>query len=78
MAIRSLQSKPCTTAQAALYAITGVRVLWGIDTETLQTHPFTKLSAECYLERHLIALYKVLAPSFASDIAVKLGELPLL
>jgi Uma2 family endonuclease len=67
-----------TGRKAKLYASHGVTELWAIDTETLQTHIFTKPSAEGYLERHLIEPDQVLAPTFAPEIAVKLGELPLL
>jgi Uma2 family endonuclease len=67
-----------TGRKAKLYASHGVTELWAIDTETLQTHIFTKPSAEGYLERHLIEPDQILAPDFAPEIAVKLGELPLL
>jgi Uma2 family endonuclease len=67
-----------TGRKAKLYATHGVTELWAIDTDTLQTHIFTKPSAEGYLERHLIEPDQVLAPNFAPEIAVMLSELPLL
>lgn len=67
-----------TGRKAMLYAAHGVRELWTINAETLQTHIFNKPSAEGYLERRLIEPSDVLAPSFAAEIAVKLGELPLI
>ena len=67
-----------TGRKAVLYASHGVRELWAIDVETLHTHIFTKPSPEGYLERHLIEPSEVLSPSFAPEIAVKMGALPLL
>lgn len=67
-----------TGRKAMLYAAHGVRELWTINAETLQTHIFNKPSAEGYLERRLIEPSDELAPSFAPEIAVKLGELPLI
>jgi Uma2 family endonuclease len=66
-----------TGRKAILYAVHGVCELWTINAETLQTHIFTKPSAEGYLERRLVEPSEVLAPSFAAEIAVKMGELPL-
>jgi Uma2 family endonuclease len=66
-----------TGRKAMLYAVHGVCELWTIDAETLQTHIFTKPSNEGYLERRLVEPGEVLAPSFAPEIAVKLGELEL-
>jgi Uma2 family endonuclease len=67
-----------TGRKAGIYAANGVRELWTINAETLQTHIFTKPAAEGYLERRLIEPNEILAPSFAPEIAVKLAELPLL
>ena len=67
-----------TGRKAILYAAHGVCELWTINAETLQTHIFTKPSAEGYQERRLIEPSEILVPSFAQEIAVKLGELPLL
>lgn len=66
-----------TGRKAQLYAQHGVVELWAIDVETLQTHIFTKPVEEGYLERKLVAPSEVLAPSFAPEIAVKMGELEL-
>lgn len=67
-----------TGRKAALYAFHGVREVWTIDTETLQTHMFSKPSADGYLDRRLVEPGDVLAPGFARELAVKLAELPLL
>lgn len=67
-----------TGRKANIYAANGVRELWAINAETLQTHIFTKPSADGYLERRLVEPEEVLAPDFAPEIAVKLAELPLL
>ena len=61
-----------------IYAAHGVVEIWTIHAETLQTHIFAKPSAEGYLERRLIETTEILAPNFAPEIAVKMGELPLL
>ncbi len=66
-----------TGRKAKLYASHGVKELWAIDVETLQTHIFTKPSDEGYLERRLVEAGEVLAPSFAPEIAVKMDELEL-
>jgi Uma2 family endonuclease len=66
-----------TGRKAKLYASHGVKELWAIDVETLQTHIFTKPSDEGYLERRLVEAGEVLAPSFAPEIAVKMNELEL-
>jgi Uma2 family endonuclease len=67
-----------TGRKAMLYATHGVRELWAIDAETLQTHIFSKPSADGYLERRLLEPQDHLAPSFALEIGVKLAELPLI
>ncbi len=66
-----------TGRKAKLYASHGVKELWAIDVETLQTHIFTKPTEEGYMERRLVEAGEVLAPSFAPEIAVKMGELEL-
>jgi Uma2 family endonuclease len=66
-----------TGRKAKLYASHGVVELWAIDVETLQTHIFTKPLDDGYLERRLVEPSEVLAPSFAAEIAVKMGELEL-
>jgi Uma2 family endonuclease len=67
-----------TGRKAQIYASHGVKELWAIDVETLQTHIFTKPSPEGYLERHLVDPTDILAPHFANEIAIKLAELPLI
>jgi Uma2 family endonuclease len=67
-----------TGRKASVYAAHSVREVWAIDVDTLQTHIFTKPSADGYLERRLIEPGEVLAPDFAPEIAVKMAELPLL
>jgi Uma2 family endonuclease len=64
--------------KAQVYAKHGIRELWVIDVESLRTHVFSKPSPEAYLERRLIEPSDLLAPSFATELSVKLAELPLL
>jgi Uma2 family endonuclease len=66
-----------TGRKAMIYAAHGVRELWAINAETLQTHIFRMPSAEGYLERSVVEPSEVLIPDFAPEIAVKLGELQL-
>lgn len=66
-----------TGRKAAIYAEHGVRELWAINATTLQTHIFRQPSPEGYLERRVVEPEQVLAPDFASEIAVKLAELKL-
>lgn len=66
-----------TGRKAQLYASHGIVELWAIDVETLQTHIFTKPSAEGYLTRRLVEANEELAPHFAPEIAVKMGALEL-
>jgi Uma2 family endonuclease len=67
-----------TGRKAMLYAAHGLKELWAIDAESLQTHIFSKPSADGYLERHLVEPNELLSPAFAPEIAVKLAELPLI
>lgn len=54
--------------KAMIYAANGARELWTNNMETLQTHIFTKPSAESYLERGLIEPNEMLAPNFAPQV----------
>jgi Uma2 family endonuclease len=63
--------------KAKLYACHAVVELWVIDVESLQTHIFTRPSEEGYLERRVVEPSYVLAPRFAPEISVKMGELAL-
>jgi Uma2 family endonuclease len=67
-----------TGRKAMLYASHGVRELWTINVESLQTHIFTKPSGDGYLEQHVLEPTETLSPTFAPELAVKLAELPLL
>jgi Uma2 family endonuclease len=67
-----------TGRKAMLYAAHGLKELWAIDAESLQTHIFSKPSADGYLERHLVEPTEILSPGFATELAVKLAELPLI
>jgi Uma2 family endonuclease len=64
--------------KADIYARHGVALLWVIDVETLQTHVFSKPSADGFLERHVVEANEILAPHFAPEIALKMAELPLI
>jgi Uma2 family endonuclease len=67
-----------TGRKAEIYSAHGVAMLWVIEAETLRTHCFAKPSADGYLERRVIEPNEVLVPDFAKELALKLGELPLI
>jgi Uma2 family endonuclease len=67
-----------TGRKAILYAASGLKELWAIDADSLQTHVFSKPSKEGFLERHLVEPNELLSLAFAPEIAVKLAELPLI
>ena len=67
-----------TGRKAQIYATHAVAVLWVIDAETLRTHCFSKPSSEGYLDRRVVEPLERLEMPFASDLSIKLGELPLI
>ena len=64
--------------KARIYASFGVKVLWVIDVNTLETHTFERPGFEDYQMKKLIGPTELLIPDFAPALAVKLAELPLI
>ena len=62
--------------KAMIYARHGVPALWVINVNTLQTHVYAEPSTDGYLNMRTFGPDETLAPSFAPELAVKLGELP--
>ncbi len=62
--------------KAVIYARHGVPALWVINVNTLQTHVYADPSADGYLNMRTFGPDETLAPSFAPELAVKLGTLP--
>lgn len=62
--------------KAMIYAHHGVPALWVINVATLQTHVYSDPSPDGYLNMRTFGPDEPVAPSFAPELAVKLGELP--
>ena len=62
--------------KAMIYARHGVPALWVINVNTLQTHVYADPSPDGYLNMRTLGPGEALTPSFAPELAVKLGELP--
>ncbi len=62
--------------KAAIYARHGVPAFWVINVNTLQTHVYSDPSPDGYLNMRTLGPDETLAPGFAPELAVKLGELP--
>ena len=67
-----------TGRKALIYANHAVAMLWVIDAETLRSHCFSKPSSEGYLDRRVVEPHELLDMPFATDLSIKLGELPLI
>jgi len=61
-----------------IYANAGVKALWVIDVNTLDTHIFARPGVDGYQVRATLGPNEVLVPDFAPELAVKLGELELI
>ncbi len=64
--------------KARIYANFGVKTLWVIDVETLDTHVFAAPGMNGYQSTSVIGANEILAPDFAPELAIKLAELPLI
>jgi Uma2 family endonuclease len=64
--------------KASIYASFGVRVLWVIDVNTLDTHVFGQAGTEGYQSVKVVGPNQILVPDFAPELAVKLRELVLI
>jgi Uma2 family endonuclease len=62
--------------KAHVYARYGVKALWVIDVATLETFIFAEPSPDGYRDMHVVRPQEILAPSFAPELALRLGELP--
>jgi Uma2 family endonuclease len=61
-----------------IYSNAGVKALWVIDVNTLQTHQFSHPGIDGYKTIKTIGQNEVLVPDFAPELAVKLSELELI
>lgn len=64
--------------KAQVYARHGVRALWVIDANTLETYVFGEPSADGYRSLRVVRPDEVLVPDFAPELCVKLSDLPLI
>jgi Uma2 family endonuclease len=64
--------------KARIYANFGVKVLWVIDVNTLETHVFEHPGIDGYREQRVVGPSDILVPDFAPELAVKLSELTLI
>lgn len=64
--------------KARIYARYGVKALWVVDVNTLDTHVFEQPGLEGYQRQSIIASSEPLIPSFAPELAVKLSTLTLI
>lgn len=63
--------------KARLYAAHGIRQMWVIDAVKLETHVHRHPGLDGYVEKLLIAADAELAPDFAPELSVRLGQLEL-
>lgn len=61
--------------KALIYARFGVQALWVIDVAALETFIFGEPAEDGYRNMHVVRPTEILAPTFAPELAVKLGEL---
>ena len=61
-----------------IYANAGVKALWVIDVNTLDTHQFSHPGVDGYQQTKTIGPKEILMPDFAPELAVKLAELELI
>jgi DNA-binding transcriptional regulator YdaS (Cro superfamily) len=61
-----------------LYASFGIAALWVIDVNTLNTHVFGEVTKGAYQSKQILSSTEILAPEFAPELAMKLGELELI
>jgi Uma2 family endonuclease len=61
-----------------IYSNAGVRALWVIDVNTLETHQFSQPGIDGYKTLKTLGPNEVLVPDFAPELAVKLSELQLI
>ncbi len=64
--------------KARIYANSGVKALWVVDVNTLETHVFGEAGIDGYRLARIVGSTELLVPDFAPELAVKLVELPLI
>jgi Uma2 family endonuclease len=64
--------------KARIYSNHGVRALWVIDVNTLETHVFEHPGIDGYRLSRMVGPDELLAPDFAPELGVKLNQLPLI
>jgi Uma2 family endonuclease len=67
-----------TGRKAKLYARHGIPVLWVINVNTLDIQVFEKPEPEGYGAVRIVGQGEAIAPDFAPELLLKLGELPLI
>jgi len=60
-----------------LYAVHGVRAVWVIDAEAMETHVFASPGVDGYRERRVVPADETLVPPFAAEAAIALSALTL-
>jgi Uma2 family endonuclease len=63
--------------KAKLYAQHGVRELWVINVQKMETHVFKNPQSNGYASQNLVKPTEVLRFSFAPDLSIQLNDLPL-
>jgi Uma2 family endonuclease/DNA-binding transcriptional regulator YdaS (Cro superfamily) len=64
--------------KAEVYASFGIKALWVINVNTLDTHIFSQPEQGSYKSTKPIGPSEILAPDFAPELAMKLGQLELI
>lgn len=64
--------------KSRIYANFGVKALWVINVNTLETHVFGEAGIDGYRLTSVVGPNATLVPEFAPELAVKLAELPLI
>jgi Uma2 family endonuclease len=64
--------------KSRIYSNYGLKTLWVIDVNTLDTHVFSEPGINGYQLKSVVGPDEILAPAFAPELALKLSELPLI
>ncbi len=64
--------------KARIYSIHGVKSLWVVDVNSLNTHVFGQPSADGYQLNKIVGPTEILSPDFGPELALRLSELPLI
>ncbi len=66
------------TRKPHIYSNAGVKALWVIDVNTLDTHQFSQPSVDGYQQKQIVGPKEELVPDFAPELTLRLGELELI